>query len=261
MKEARTALKEQYKDSSNFRKRAALAGKFGANKYGWYRWVFDQFGLNGHRTVLELGCGPGILWKHNLDRVPEGTVVLSDFSAGMLRDCARNLGGHAARFRFCQLDGTALPFRDRSVDTVVANMMFYHVENRAAALRDIRRVLSQGGAFYATTTGHAYMRELLAETNRILGVSPRAASAERFGLETGYQQLAGVFAQVETIRYENSLRVTETQPLMDYFLSMTPFITAPPERWTALREHFDGIIRERGGIDIPVAMGMLIGRD
>ena len=144
---------------------------------------------------------------------------------------------------------------------MVANMMFYHVENRAAALRDIKRVLNRGGAFYATTTGRGYMRELLAEINRILQVSPRAASAERFGLETGYPQLAEVFAQVETIRYENSLRVTETQPLMDYFLSMTPFITAPPARWSALREYFDGIIREGGGIDIPVVMGMLIGRD
>jgi SAM-dependent methyltransferase len=208
-----------------------------------------------------LGCGPGILWKQNLDRISSGIIVLSDFSAGMLRDCWQNLGAHVSRFRFCQLDATTLPFRDQSVDAVVANMMLYHVENRPGALRDIRRVLRPGGALYATTTGRKYMRELQETTNRILGVPPRATSAERFGLETGYEQLAAVFACVKIIRYENSLRVTEIQPLMDYFLSMTPFISAPAERWSALRQHFEGIITTRGEIYIPTDMGMLIARD
>lgn len=261
MDEARTALKQQYKDSSNFRKRAALVGKFGTNTYGWYRWVFDQFELGGHRAVLELGCGPGTLWKQNLDRIPDATVVVSDFSAGMLRDCARNLGSHAPRFRFCQLDGTALPFRDHSLDAVVANMMFYHVQNRPAALRDIQRVLSSRGAFYATTTGNGYMREINEAAFRILDTPPRAASAERFGLETGYDQLVAVFKRVETIHYENLLRVTESQPLIDYFQSMTPLVSATPDRWSALRDYFDGVIREKSEIRIPVVMGMLIARD
>lgn len=261
MKEATTALHEQYRDSSNFRKRTALIGRFGTNTYGWYRWVFDQIQFAGRCAVLELGCGPGTLWKHNIDRIPLGTIVLSDFSAGMLRDCARNLGFHASAFRFCQLDAAALPFRNGSLNAVVANMMFYHVENRAEALQDVKRVLGRGGTFYATTTGREYMRELQEATNRILGIPRRAVSAERFGLETGYQQLAPVFNHVETIRYENSLRVTEVQPLMDYFLSMTPFISAPAERWSALREHFKSIIATRGEIHIPIDTGMLIARD
>lgn len=261
MKEATRALREQYKDSSNFRKRAALVGRFGSNTYGWYRWVLDQIQLFGDCTVLELGCGPGTLWKQNLDRIPSGNIVLSDFSAGMLRDCARNLGVHASHFRFCQLDGAALPFRDRSVDAVVANMMFYHVENRASALRDIRRVLSQRGAFYATTTGREYMRELQETTNRVLGVPPRVVSAERFGLETGHEQLSAIFPNVEITRYQNSLRVTEVEPLLDYFRSMTPFISAPAERWAALREHFQNIITMRGEIFVPADIGMLIARD
>lgn len=261
MNEARTALKEQYKDSSNFRKRAALAGRFGANAYPWYRWVFDKLAFDGRVNIVELGCGPGLLWKRNLDRVPHGTIVLSDFSAGMLRDAARNLGADARRFNFCQLDGSALPFRDRTIHAVVANMMFYHVQNRPAALRDIQRVLTPRGAFYSTTTGHGYMREINEAAFRILNTPPRAASAERFGLETGYDQLTGVFKHVETIRYENSLRVTESQPLIDYFESMTPMVSATPERWSALREYFDGIIRDKGEIRIPVVMGMLIARD
>jgi len=87
MKQSISALQQQYRDSSNFRKRSALVGKFSTNRYPWYRWVYDQFELSAGSVVLELGCGPGSLWKRNLDRIPPGTsIVLSDFSAGMLRD-------------------------------------------------------------------------------------------------------------------------------------------------------------------------------
>src|SRR5437899_5243933 len=161
MKQSSNALQEQYRDSSNFRKRSALVGRFSANRYPWYRWVYDQFQSGSSSSVLELGCGPGSLWKRNLDRIPSSAkVILSDFSAGMLRDAAHNLGVNSSRFGFCQLDAAKLPFRASRFDIVVANMMFYHVEDRAAALRDIRRVLVSGGTFYATTTGREYMREL-----------------------------------------------------------------------------------------------------
>ena len=260
MKQGITALQQQYRDSSNFRKRSALVGKFSTNRYPWYRWVYDQLDLSSGAVVLELGCGPGSLWKRNLDRIPAGsTIVLSDFSAGMLRDSAGNLGANRSRFSFCQFDAAVLPFRASCLDAVVANMMFYHVNDRPAALRDIRRVLRPDGRFYATTTGREYMRELNAAATRILQI-PRH-SAERFGLENGFELLRSVFAQVEIRRYHNELRVTEVEPLIDYFASMEPFISPPPERWPALREYFQNAIDERGEIVIPIDVGMLIARD
>jgi ubiquinone/menaquinone biosynthesis C-methylase UbiE len=261
MKQSTTALQQQYRDSSNFRKRSALVGKFSINRYPWYRWVYDQLDLSTGANVLELGCGPGSLWKRNLDRIPAGgTIVLSDFSEGMLRDSGHNLGVDRSRFSFCQLDAAVLPFRASCLDAVVANMMFYHVDNRPAALRDVRRVLRRNGRFYATTTGREYMRELNAAAMRILQVQ-RAPSAERFGLENGLELLRQVFAQVETRRYHNELRVTEVQPLIDYFASMEPFISPPAERWAALREYFQNAINERGEIVIPIDVGILIAHD
>ena len=262
MKQGISALQQQYRDSSNFRKRSALVGKFSTNRYPWYRWVYDQLNLNSGAVVLELGCGPGSLWKRNLDRIPAGgTIVLSDFSAGMLRDSGHNLGVDRSRFSFCQLDAARLPFRESCLNAVVANMMFYHVENRPAALRDIRRVLRPDGRFYATTTGRAYMRELNAAAARILQIPRHTPSAERFGLENGFEQLRSVFAQVEMRHYQNELRITEIEPLIDYFASMEPFISPPPERWTVLREYFQDAINQHGEIVVPIEVGMLIAHD
>jgi ubiquinone/menaquinone biosynthesis C-methylase UbiE len=263
MKQGLTALQQQYRDSSNFRKRSVLVGKFSTNRYPWYRWVYDQFEeLNSRSAVLELGCGPGSLWKRNLDRIPAGsTIVLSDFSAGMLRDSKVNLGAKSARFSFYQLDAARLPFRAACFNAVVANMMFYHVENRPGALQDIRRVLRPGGRFYATTTGRGYMRELNAAASRVLQIPGRTPSAERFGLENGFELLQSTFAQVETRRYQNELRVNEVQPLIDYFASMEPFISPQPERWEALRDYFETMMKQRGEIVIPIDVGILIAHD
>jgi ubiquinone/menaquinone biosynthesis C-methylase UbiE len=263
MKQGITALQQQYRDSSNFRKRSALVGKFSTNRYPWYRWVFDQFEeLGSGSVVLELGCGPGSLWKRNLDRIPpSSTIVLSDFSAGMLRDSGSNLDVNRSRFSFCQLDAALLPFRPSCLDAVVANMMFYHVEDRPAALRDIRRALRPNGRLYATTTGREYMRELNADATRLLQIPRHTPSAERFGLENGFTQLQSVFSQVEIRRYHNQLRVTEVEPLIDYFASMEPFISPPPEGWSTLRDYFQNAISERGEIVIPIDVGMLIAHD
>jgi hypothetical protein len=57
------------------------------------------------------------------------------------------------------------------------------------------------------------------------------------------------------------LRVTEAEPVVAYFVSMEPLISAPPERWTMLREYFQNAINESGEIVIPIDVGMLIAHD
>lgn len=262
MRQPSKTLKEQYKDAENFLKRLGLHRRFGTNRYGWYRWVFDQIELKHYSRMLELGCGPGALWKRNLERAPsDALIVLSDFSGGMLADCARNLGSQVERVKLCRLDAARQPFRDHSFDTVVANMMLYHVGDRANALRDIRRILTADGKLYATTQGQRSMREINDAAWRILQVSGRTSAADSFGLETGYDQLRAVFRQVECRRYETALRVTEAQPLIDYYQSMKPMIDPAPDRLSALSEYFEETIARAGEIAIPIDLGMLIASD
>jgi ubiquinone/menaquinone biosynthesis C-methylase UbiE len=80
-------LHDQYKDSSNFSARVELHRRFSTNKYGWHRWVFDHIKAAPDSNVLELGCGPGLLWRANRDRIPDDWhITLSDFSPGMLQE-------------------------------------------------------------------------------------------------------------------------------------------------------------------------------
>ena len=259
--QARAALKEQYKDSSNFRKRTALHARFGANRYSFYRWVFDQFDLSRVSAILELGCGPGSLWQQNADRLPaDKSIVVSDFSVGMVREARANLGSKAGAANFCQLDAAVLPFKECSFDVVVAMLMLYHVDDRPTAFKEIKRVLREGGTLYASTMGRAHMRELRDIAARIFGPSRVTGASERFGLETGYDQLKTAFANVEVRRYQSSMHVTESQPVIDYFLSTARMRRIPPNLLEKLRAELDREITTHNGIPVSSDLGILIAR-
>src|SRR2546425_966981 len=133
---------EQYRDASNLNARIALHERFSTNPYGWHCWVFEHLRLSPQARVLELGCGPGILWRENLSRIPSGwAVFLSDFSPGMVQEAQTGLPGSGREFSYAVVDAQAIPSREASFDGVIANHMLFHVPDRAKALVESRRVL------------------------------------------------------------------------------------------------------------------------
>lgn len=211
----------QYQDASNLNVRILLHRRFGTNKYGWLRWVFDQFSLPPQGRILELGCGTGNLWLENSDRIPVGwEIVLSDFSSGMLGHAQRRLGGNR-HFRFGVLDAQSIPFASRGFDAVIANHMLYHVPDTASALAEIQRVLKPNGRFYASTIGEQDLQEIAALVGQFDAqlASWRERLSASFTLENGAAQLTPWFARVTLRHYEDSLVITEATPLVDYILS------------------------------------------
>src|SRR3954462_6193009 len=102
---------EQYKDSSNLDARIQLHTRFSTNPYNLFLWIFDHFELPEHARILEVGCGPGHLWRSNLHRVPVGwEITLSDFSTGMVQEARESLSHCGHPFMFSVLDVQQLPF-------------------------------------------------------------------------------------------------------------------------------------------------------
>ena len=104
------------------------------------------------------------------------------------------------------------------------------------------------------------MRELREIGGRVFGANRVTNAAERFGLETGYDQLKTTFADVEVRRYQNSMHVTESQPVIDYFLSTAPMRQIPPSLLDRLRVELDREIAAQNGITVSNDFGVLIAR-
>lgn len=92
----------------------------------------------GARLVLDLGCGPGNSTVHLRDAVGPGAIG-GDYALPMLRR-ARRRGLPLVR-----LDASALPFRSGALDAVTFHSVLYLLPDRAAALREVVRVLRPGG--------------------------------------------------------------------------------------------------------------------
>jgi len=254
----------QYRDGSKLWARIRLHQRFASKPLNLHRWIFDHFELPVDARVLELGCGLGMLWSSNRERIPASwRIALSDFSLGMIDDTRRNLAGIGHAFSFVQADAQDIPVRDAGLDAVIANHMLYHVPDLERALTEIRRVLKPGASLYASTVSLNHMKELDAIVTRWRpGWGARMSDvAERFGLETGETPLRRTFETLSVQRVRGELAVSEAQALIDYVLSMRTGHAASEEEKRELRR----ILAERmahggGAIRIRTEAGLFIAR-
>jgi ubiquinone/menaquinone biosynthesis C-methylase UbiE len=92
-------------------------------------------------SLLDLGCGTGILARRLRDELPQTRVVGCDFSAGMLARAAPR-GGDVGWVRG---DALRLPFRDEAFEAVVSTEAFHWFPDQSVALAECFRVVSPGG--------------------------------------------------------------------------------------------------------------------
>lgn len=145
-------VREQYGNAEKLNIRIALHQRYSTNQQPFAEWIYGQYELKENQRILEVGCGDGSMWQSSDRMLPSGTtLLLTDFSAGMLETARKNVKGE--KVSFLQADIQALPFPDDAFDIVIGNMMLYHVPDLHKGLMEVRRVLKKGGLFYAATYG------------------------------------------------------------------------------------------------------------
>lgn len=124
-----------------------------------YEYVVDLVGRTARRdaVVLDYGCGAGQIVRGLLDAGLDAHGVDVFYGGGTLRDAAAATGLLGTRIR--ELDGARIPWPDRSVDVVVSNMVFEHIDAFEPALAEIARVLAPGGVFLNLFPSRAVWRE------------------------------------------------------------------------------------------------------
>lgn len=255
-------LRHQYANAANLQARITLHERFGRSTIPWQRWIFDHLHLPAEAMVLEIGCGPGMLWRENVDRLDKSWhVVLSDFSAGMVREAKAKLAEATTIFHFVQSDAQQLPLTSETVDAVIANHMLYHVPKRSQAIAEFHRVLKPGGRLLAATNGEHHMQGLADLWRRFwpdFDMSPLRFNRHGFTLENGEAQLKACFPSVQMIPYADDLWITESAPLVAYMRSMLSGLPIPDTVYEAFERFVDQEIQQAGGILIEKATGLFV---
>jgi arsenite methyltransferase len=109
--------------------------------------VLDNAGLERGETLVDIGCGNGLIAFGALDR-GAARVVFADVSVALL-DESRTLAGELEALERCEFveapadDLSALA--DGSVDVVTTRSVLIYVEDKAGAFAEFFRVLRPGG--------------------------------------------------------------------------------------------------------------------
>jgi demethylmenaquinone methyltransferase/2-methoxy-6-polyprenyl-1,4-benzoquinol methylase len=116
----------------------------------WRKRAIDSLALTGSERLLDLCTGTGDV-AIGARTAPRGArrAVGVDFAAAMLRigDDKIRRAGLASSIALLRGDATQLPIADRSIDAATIAFGIRNVENTAAAVRELRRVLRPGGRF------------------------------------------------------------------------------------------------------------------
>lgn len=102
--------------------------------------------LNGHDSVLEIGCGTGRLLEPLARHFSQ--VFGVDVSGEMVRRGRERLA-HLPQVRFLEIDGRGpLPFADKSFDFCFSYITFHHIPIKSVVrcyIRECHRVLKPAG--------------------------------------------------------------------------------------------------------------------
>ncbi|GAA1937767.1 class I SAM-dependent methyltransferase [Kitasatospora viridis] len=233
-----------------------------------YQWQQPQYDLPGivlgelagtSGIVLDVGCGNGkFVSRLHKDR-PDLRVVGMDISAGILAGVEKPV---------LVADAQALPFADDSADAVLALHMLYHVGNIEATIKELARVLQDGGVLIASTNSDHDKRELdqlwARAAGDVLGIPEgpaRVSLSSRFSLEKAASCLGVVFTDVQVRELPGVIEVTDPAPIVAHLASYEAWAEqcGVPFRETVNRaaEIAAATIESRGSFKITCLGGIL----
>lgn len=113
----------------------------------WNEYMVSQSGINKDSRVLDLGCGNGntAVW---LSQQTDCEVVGVDLSGVRIENAKAKAQEYPSlRLEFEKASATNLPYEEGSFTHVWSQATLYHVHDRHQALREVHRVLEEGGTF------------------------------------------------------------------------------------------------------------------
>ena len=184
--------------------------RWGAAATGWERrrdamrritmpvsaWMVDAIDPQPGQTVLEVAAGPGDTGFLAAELIqPGGTLITSDFAPEMLTVAQRRaeeLG--ITNVRFKQIDAESIDLDAGTIDGVLGRWGYMLMADRAAAVRETRRVLRDGGAVSFSVWGAPEDNQWASAVSRIL--------MQRGHMEPPESDAPGIFALSDPARIQ-----------------------------------------------------------
>ena len=188
--------------------------------------LIAEAALHAGERVLDVACGTGVVARLAVERVgPGGSVAALDLNPAML-SVARSIACGGA-IRFYETSAESIPLPHDAFDVVLCQLGLQFVNDKSAALREMRRVLAPDGRVVVSTPppnaffdvlDHAFARHVGADAAgfvRMVFSLDDPATIERLFREAGFHDV--------TVRtYTRPLRLPAAREFLWQYVHCTP---------------------------------------
>ena len=193
--------------------------------------------LQPGERVLDVACGTGIVARLAAERIgPSGYVAGLDVNAAML-NVARSLPS-AVPIKWYETVAESAPLPDGSFDVVFCQLGLQFMGDKAAALREMRRVLTPGGRVYINTPmPNAFFdvldREIARHVSEEASVFVHAVFSLNDPRELQTLLADAGFDAPEAHPHSKQLRLPAARDFMWQYIHCTPLMALVPQSGAA----------------------------
>ncbi|MEP1611949.1 MAG: class I SAM-dependent methyltransferase [Roseobacter sp.] len=234
-------IQGQYATPRNLAMRGSFQAKYAT--VSWFGWLRNRIDLREGTHILDVGCGPGWLWKAWEKRLPNDLhISLVDISPGMIQEAKTNLS-MLEQIEIVDAglaDAVALPHAAETFDVVFLLHVLYHTGDPRSALQEALRVLRPGGQVFVSANTLDNLSELHLLGAKAFGGPAVDPGAALFSLDDAETLVSEIFETAERYDLTDVLTCTHYEDAVGVLLSMPPGNSAPNEQ----RDHMAKLIRE-----------------
>jgi arsenite methyltransferase len=232
--------------------------------------LLDEVPLANVTNALDAGCGTGFPLIELAERLGARAHVhgIDPWSGGLKRAAEKIAGRGTPNVTLHEGSATAMPFADASFDLIVSNLGVNNFDDRAAAIRECRRVAKSGATLALTTNLQGHMKEFYDVFEEILRDDAAALVRLREHVEhratvASVRELleAGGFTVTRVVEREGAMRFADGTALLNHYFIKLGFLDA----WKKVaagneREVFGGLLdalNKKGELRLTIPMAYI----
>jgi len=116
--------------------------------------------LKKNNTVLDVGCGTGLLFSHIADKTQR--LIAIDISRNLLKQAKKRAKQHP-NIALIQADADHTPFKNQTFDTVFAITLLQNMPHPTATLRETERIAGPEAIIGLTTLKKKFTQQAITD--------------------------------------------------------------------------------------------------
>lgn len=197
--------------------------------------LLEEVPLTNVRNVLDIGCGTGFPLIELAERLGDRAHVhgIDPWSGGLKRAAEKIASRGTRNVTLHEGSASAMPFADGMFDLIVSNLGVNNFDDRAAAIRECRRVAKPGATLALTTNLQGHMHEFYDVFAEVVRDDAEASKRLRDHVEhratiANVRELleTGGFAITRVVERESVMRFASGTALLNHYFIKLGFLAA-----------------------------------